>query len=73
VIPLLHVHVYADESLFEIAEITNLDYTATFKKDGLYIYKGAELIHYTSKCPNSTSSWTLPIECPLIEANAVGI
>ena len=53
-IPLLHVHVYADESLFEIAEITNLDYTAAFKKDGLYIYKGAELIYYTSKCPNST-------------------
>ena len=53
-----------------MAEITNLDYTAAFKKDGLYIYKGAELIHYTSKSPDSTS-WTLPIECPLPEANAV--
>ena len=53
-----------------MAEITNLDYTAAFKKDGLYIYKGTELIHYTSKSPDSTS-WTLPIECPLPEANAV--
>jgi hypothetical protein len=51
-----------------MTEITNLDYTAAFKKDGLYIYKGAELIHYTSKSPDSTS-WTLPIECPLPEAN----
>ena len=54
----LHAHVYSDEtlrqSLFGIAEITNLDYTtAAFKKDGLYIYNGAELIHYTSKSPDS--------------------
>jgi len=53
-----------------VAEITNLHYTAAFKKDGLYIYKGAKLIHYTSKSPDSTS-WTLPIESPPLEANAV--
>ena len=56
--------------MFGLAEITNLDYTAAFKKDGLYIYKGAELIHYTSKSLDNTS-WTLPIKSPLLEANAV--
>ena len=59
----LHAHVYADEtlrqSLFGLAEITNLDYTAAFKKDGLSIYYGTELIHHTAKSPDSTS-WTLP-------------
>ena len=70
----LPAHIFTDDdlrqSLFGIADITNLDYDATFRKNGLYLYHGTELVHYTSKSLDDTS-WTLPIQRPLAHANAV--
>jgi len=69
----LPAHVFADntlqQSLFGISDITNLDYAATFRKDGLYLYRDEELIHYSSKSSDA-SSWTLPIQRPIAQANA---
>ena len=51
--------------------ITNLDYDATLRKNGLYLYHdGTELVHYTPKSLDETF-WTLPIQRPLAHANAV--
>jgi hypothetical protein len=47
-----------------------LDYDATFRKDGLYLYHGTDLVHYTPKSPDTTS-WTLPLQRPRARANAV--
>ena len=59
------------QSLFGISDITNLDYDATFRKDGLYLYNSnAELVHHTPKSPDD-SSWTLPVQRPSALANAV--
>ena len=59
------------QSLFGISDITNLEYDATFRKDGLYLYNAnAELVHPTPKFPDD-SSWTLPIQRPSALANAV--
>ena len=71
----LPAHIFTDDSLrqslFGISDITNLDYDATFRKDGLYLYNSnAELVHYTPKFPDD-SSWTLPIQRPSSTANAV--
>ena len=70
----LPAHIFSDDvlcqSLFGIADITNLDYDATFRKDGLYLYHGADLVHHTPKSPDSTS-WTLPLQRPYAHANAV--
>jgi hypothetical protein len=70
----LPAHIFTDsalrQSLFGIADITNLDYDATFRKDGLYLYRGTELVHHTPKSPDDTS-WTLPLQRPLAHANAV--
>ena len=71
----LPAHVFADDtlrqSLFGISDIiTNKDYDATFRKDGLYLYHGNDLIHFTPKSLDD-SSWTLPIQSPLLaHANA---
>ena len=44
----LPAHIFADDtlrqSLFGIADITNLDYEATFLRDGLYLYHGTKLV-----------------------------
>ena len=70
----LPAHIFADDtlrqSLFGIADITNLDYDATFRKDGLYLYHGTELVHCSPKSADETS-WTLPIERPSVHANSV--
>ena len=71
----LPAHIFTDDSLrqslFGISDITNLDYDATFRKDGLYLYNvNGELVHHTPKSPDD-SSWTLPIQCPSVIANAV--
>lgn len=70
----LPAHVFDDKSLqhslFGISDITNLDYDATFRKDGVYLYQGTDLVHYTPKSPNATN-WTLPLQRPLAQANAV--
>jgi hypothetical protein len=70
----LPAHVFDDNSLqhslFGISDITNLDYDATFRKDGLYLYQGNDLVHYTSKSPTATN-WTLPLQRPAAQANAV--
>ena len=71
----LPAHVFADDtlrqSLFGISDITNKDFDATFRKDGLYLYHGNDLIHFTPKSLDD-SSWTLPIQSPLLaHANAV--
>ena len=69
----LPAHVFDDnslqQSLFGISDITNLDYNATFRKDGLYLYQNKDLVHYTPKAPNATS-WTLPLQRPCAKANA---
>ena len=55
----LPAHIFTDaslrQSLFGIADITNLDYDATFRKDGLYLYHGTELVHHTPKSLDETS------------------
>ena len=72
----LPAHIFTDDSLrqslFGIADITNLDYDATFRKDGLlYLYRGTDLVHHhTPKSPDEMS-WTLPLQRPLAQANAV--
>ena len=71
----LPAHIFTDgslrQSLFGISDITNLEYDATFRKDGLYLYNAnAELVHHTPKSPDD-SSWTLPIQRPSALANAV--
>ena len=71
----LPAHVFDDtslqQSLFGISDITNLDYDATFRKDGLYLYYGTDLVHYTPKSLDATN-WTLPLQRPpLAQANAV--
>ena len=70
----LPAHIFADDtlrqSLFGIADITNLDYDATFRKDGLHLYHGTELVHCSPKSADETS-WTLPIERPSAHANSV--
>ena len=70
----LPAHIFADDtlqqSLFGISDITNRDYDATFRKDGLYLYHDTELVHYTPKSPEETS-WTLPLQRPLPQANSV--
>ena len=70
----LPAHVFADDSLqqslFGISDITNNNYAATFRKDGLYLYHDDELVHYSPKSPTA-SSWTLPIQRPLAQANAI--
>ena len=66
-------HVFADDtlrqSLFGISDITNLNYDATFRKDGLYLYHNNELVHYSPKSEDD-SAWTLPLERPVIHANS---
>ena len=70
----LPAHIFTDaslrQSLFGIADITNLDYDATFRKDGLYLYHDSELVHFNPKSLEETS-WTLPLQRPLVHANAV--
>jgi hypothetical protein len=70
----LPAHIFTDntlrQSLFGISDITNLDYDATFRRDGLYIYHGTDLVHYTPKSLDATS-WTLPLQRPVAHANAV--
>jgi hypothetical protein len=70
----LPAHIFDDNSLqhslFGISDITNLDYDATFRKDGLYLYQGNDLVHYTPKSPTATN-WTLPLQRPTAQANAV--
>ena len=69
----LPAHIFADDSLqqslFGISDITHLNYDATFRKDGLYLYSGNDLVHHTPKSLDGTS-WTLPIQRPLATANA---
>jgi len=69
----LPAHIFSDaalrQSLFGIADITNLDYDATFRKDGLYLYRGTDLVHHTPKSLDETF-WTLPLQRPLARANA---
>ena len=69
----LPAHVFTDDSLqqslFGISDITNNDYDATFRKDGLYLYHGDALVHYSPKSSDA-SSWTLPIQRPVAQANA---
>jgi len=70
----LPAHVFTDDSLqqslFGISDITNNDYDATFRKDGLYyLYNGDALVHYSPKSSDA-SSWTLPIQRPIAHANA---
>ena len=70
----LTAHIFADttlqQSLFGISDITNHEYDATFRKDGLYLYHDHELIHHSPKLPDATS-WTLPIQRPHAHANSV--
>ena len=44
----LPAHIFTDaslrQSLFGIDDITNLDYDATFRKDGLYLYQDTALV-----------------------------
>ena len=69
----LPAHIFTDaslcQSLFGIADITNLDYDATFRKDGLYLYHDdTELVHFTLKSLDETS-WTFPLPPrPLVHA-----
>ena len=59
------------QSLFGISEITNRDYDATFRKDGLSLYyQDGDLVHHTPKPPDATN-WTLPLQRPYVHANAV--
>ncbi len=71
----LPAHIFADDtlrqSLFGIADITNLDYDATFRRDGLYLYHGTELVHCSPKSSADETSWTLLIERPSAHANSV--
>ena len=70
----LPAHIFADDtlrqSLFGIADITNLEYDATFRRDGLYLYHGTDLVHCSPKSADETS-WTLPLERPIVSANSV--
>ena len=68
----MHLFVVSLYLVTNKADITNLDYyDATFhNKDGLYLYRGTELVHYTPKSLDDTS-WTLPLQRPLVYANAV--
>ena len=70
-------HIFEDhvlgQSLFSISDISKQDYSATFHKNGLYIYHNNDLVHF---CPKTTTAatataWTLPIQRPLEHANAV--
>ena len=69
----LSAHIFADDSLqqslFGISDITNNDYDATFRKDGLYLYHDDALVRYRPKSSDA-SSWTLPIQRPTAQANA---
>ncbi len=70
----LPAHIFEDhimgQSLFSISDITKQDYSATFHKNGLYIYHDDDLVHFSPKTTAATV-WTLPIQCPLEHANAV--
>jgi hypothetical protein len=72
----LPAHIFTDaslrQSLFGIADITNLDYDATFRKDGLYLYKDTELVHlppshstrHPGLFPSNAHSHTLTLSSP---------
>jgi hypothetical protein len=71
----LPAHVFADDtlqqSLFDFSDITNRDYDATFRNDGLYLYNADnELIYYRPKSWDAPS-WTLPIQSPIAQASTV--
>ena len=70
----LPAHIFEDDalgqSLFSISDITKQDYTATFHKNGLYLYHNNDLVHYSPKTTEATA-WTLPIQRPIENANAV--
>ena len=70
----LPAHIFEDQalgqSLFSISDITKQDYTATFRKNGLYLYHDNDLVHFSPKTTDATA-WTLPIQRPLEHANAV--
>jgi len=70
----LPAHIFEDQvlgqSLLSISDITKQDYTATFRKNGLYLYHDNDLVHFSPKTTDATA-WTLPIQRPLEHANAV--
>jgi hypothetical protein len=68
----LPAHIFEDDalgqSLFSISDITKQDYTATFHKNGLYLYHNNDLVHYSPKTTEATA-WTLPIQRTIEHAN----
>ena len=58
------------QSLFSISDITKQNYTATFHKNGLYLYHDNDLVHYSPKTTEATA-WILPIQRLIENANAV--
>jgi len=59
----LPAHIFEDhvlgQSLFSISDITKQDYSATFHKNGLYLYHDNDLVHFSPKTTDATA-WTLP-------------
>jgi hypothetical protein len=55
--------------LFSISDITKQNYSATFHKNGLYLYHDKDLVHFISPKTTEATAWTLPIQRTIEHAN----